>query len=43
MKSNVKLIFENFGIPCLKLEIVNFEMVIVLRKLITLKEFMDTL
>ena len=33
----VKLIFEKFGIPSLKVEIVSFQMVIILRKLTTLK------
>ena len=35
----VKRIFENFGIPSLKLEIVSFQMVIILRKLRTLIGF----
>ena len=35
----VKLTFENFGITILKVEIVSLQMVIILRKLTTLKEF----
>ena len=39
LTANVKLIFENFGIPSLKVEIKCFQMVIILRKLTILKGF----
>ena len=35
----LKLIFENFGIPSQKVEIVSFQMIIILQKLATLKGF----
>ena len=37
-RATVKLIFENFGIPSLKVEILSFQMIIILRKLTTYRK-----